>query len=75
MPPLTNLEPHRVIPGGRLWVHGESLPTSPHAGVTIGVPASLSLHSDPTTITFTPGGGSTGAHTFRVRWKPIWKAP
>jgi hypothetical protein len=53
--------------------------TDPHArsvdpGVTAGIPASLSLHSDPTTITATPSGAS-GSHVVRLRWYPVWKTP
>ena len=60
---------------GADWYFTDPQGWSADAGVTIGIPASLSLHDDPTTITFTPGGGSTGTHAFRVRWKPNWKAP
>lgn len=53
--------------------------TDPHAvtvdaGVTVGIPASLSLHSDPTTITATPTAAS-GSHSVRLRWYRIWKTP
>ncbi len=61
MPPLTNLEPHRVIPGGRLWVHGESLPTSPHAGVTIGgTAARISFASPSRLAVHVPTGVDSG---------------
>jgi len=47
VPPLTNLEPHRVIPGGRLWIHGEHLPTTSLTGVTIGSTAARISFASP----------------------------
>ena len=54
--------------------------TDPHAvavdaGVTSGIPGSLSLHSATTTITATPIAGASGAHTVRLRYFKTWKTP
>lgn len=45
------------------------------SGVTLSVPAHVSMHSATTTITVTPGIGSSGNHTVTIKHKPLWEHP
>lgn len=55
------------------WYHADPTGTSIDSGVTLSIPAHLSLHSASTTITATPGGGSSGTHTITVYHYPLWE--
>lgn len=54
---------HHTIPGQVDWSPGIAFAGRPH----------LELHSDPTTITATPAGGSSGTHTVGIDWFPLWE--
>lgn len=64
-----------ATPKGVDWYYTDPTATSIDAGVVISIPAHLSLHSDPTTITATPGLGSSGTHTVTIKHRAIWEAP
>lgn len=44
-------------------------------GFTTSIPASLTLHTDPTVITAVPTHAATGTHTVRIRWYRLWRTP
>lgn len=62
-------------PKGVDWYYTDPTATSIDSGVTISTTSHLSLHSASTTITITPGAGSTGDHTVALSWYPAWKTP
>lgn len=73
MPALTNLEPFRVVHGGRLWVHGEGFPTPTASAedVTIGgVAARISFASRDRLAVVVPATLEGGAVPVRVSWAP-----
>lgn len=64
-----------ATPKGIDWYYSDPGATSIDSGVTIGIPSHLSMHSATTTITATPGIGSSGNHTVTVKHKPVWETP
>lgn len=59
-------------PGIVDWYYTDPTATST-SGLTLSIPAHLSLHSATTTLTVTPGGGSSGTHTVQVKHKALWE--
>lgn len=57
------------------WYYTDPSATSIASGVTMSVPGHVSMHSASTTITVTPGIGSSGSHTVTVKHKPLWEHP
>ena len=73
MPVLTNLEPFRVVHGGRLWVHGDGFPTPTAMAddVTIGgVPARISFASPDRMAVVVPDGVEGDDTPVKVSWAP-----
>jgi len=73
VPTLTNLEPFRVVEGGRLWVHGDGFPapTVFADDVTIGgVPARISFSSPDRVAVLVPGGVEGDDTPVKVSWAP-----
>lgn len=62
-------------PKGVDWRYTDPLATSIDSGVTISIPAHLSLHSASTTITAAPNIGATGTHTVAIKHKALYGTP
>lgn len=54
------------------WYYTDPTATSIDSGVTLSIPAHLSLHSAETVMTCTPGAGSTGNHVVTFSWLPTF---
>ena len=70
---LRNLEPIRVVPGGRLWVHGEDfpLPAASADDISIGgVPARISFAAPARVAVHVPEPLPGGAQPVKVSWAP-----
>lgn len=70
---LRNLEPIRVVPGGRLWVHGEGfpLPTASADDVSIaGAPARISFAAPARVAVVVPQPLPGGPQPVKVSWAP-----
>lgn len=73
MPVLRSLEPVRVVPGGRLWIHGDAfpLPAGSAEDVTIGgVPARVSFAGRQRIAVTVPDPVGGGAQPVKVSWAP-----
>ena len=73
MPALRNLEPIRVVPGGRLWVHGEGfpLPAASADDISIaGVPARISFAAPARIAVVVPEPVPGGDQPVKVSWAP-----
>lgn len=62
-------------PKGVDWFHTDPTSATVDTGVTVGVPASISLHTSTAVITCTPAGSSSAQHTVRLRFFPTWRTP
>jgi sugar lactone lactonase YvrE len=70
---LRSLEPIRVVPGGRLWIHGSDfpLPAGSAEDVTIGgVPARVSFAAPQRVAVAVPDPVPAGAQPVKVSWAP-----
>jgi sugar lactone lactonase YvrE len=73
VPVLTNLEPFRVVHGGRLWVYGDGFPTPTALAddVTIGgVPARISFAAPDRMAVVVPDGVEGDDTPVKVSWAP-----
>ncbi|MCC7124257.1 MAG: hypothetical protein IT178_05375 [Acidobacteria bacterium] len=73
MPALTNLEPFRVVHGGRLRVHGEGFPTPSASAddVTVGgVPARIAFAARDRLAVTVPMEVEPGDQPVKVSWAP-----
>lgn len=73
MPALRNLEPIRVVPGGRLWVHGEGFPlpaTSAEDISIAGLPARISFAAPARVAVVVPQPLPGGSQPVKVSWAP-----
>jgi sugar lactone lactonase YvrE len=73
VPALRNLEPIRVVPGGRLWVHGEGFPRPAASAdaVTIGgTRARISFAAPDRMAVTVPDPLPGGAQPVKVAWAP-----
>jgi sugar lactone lactonase YvrE len=73
LPTLTNLEPIRVVHGGRLWVHGDGfpLPATLAGDVTVGgVPARISFAAPNRLAVVVPEGAEGDDTPVKVSWAP-----
>ena len=73
MPALRSLEPVRVVPGGRLWIHGSDfpLPAGSAEDVTIGgVAARVSFAAPQRVAVAVPDPVAGGSQPVKVSWAP-----
>jgi outer membrane protein assembly factor BamB len=73
VPVLRSLEPIRVVPGGRLWIHGNDfpLPAGSANDITIGgVPARISFAAPQRVALTVPDPVAGGPQPVKVSWTP-----
>jgi sugar lactone lactonase YvrE len=73
VPALRNLEPIRVVPGGRLWVHGEGFPLPAASADDIsvgGIPARISFAAPARVAIVVPEPVPGGEQPVKVSWAP-----
>lgn len=70
---LTGIEPPAVLPGARLWLRGQGVPTveAPQASVTVGgAPARLLFAAPDRAAVEVPGDAEPGRAPVRAAWSP-----
>jgi len=73
VPVIRNLEPVRVVPGGRLWLHGDGfpLPSGSAADVAVGgVPARIAFAAPQRVAVTVPDDVPGGSQPVKVAWAP-----
>jgi sugar lactone lactonase YvrE len=70
---IRTLEPVRVVPGGRLWVHGDDFPLPSGSATDIaigGVPARIAFAAPQRVAVTVPDALHGGAQPVKVSWAP-----
>jgi hypothetical protein len=70
---IRTLEPIRVVPGGRLWVHGDAFPVPSGSADDIaigGVPARIAFAAPQRVAVTVPDPVPGGSQAVKVSWAP-----